>query len=89
MKETKTIDGFNLDIQPKDLTFAYVDGNTSPVKATIGDIQWTNERQKVHIEITKRDQDTNKPVSGAVFELHNETAIKNANGDVLFRRELY
>ena len=86
MKETKTIDGFNLDVQPKDLTFAYIGRNTSPVKATIGDIQWTNERQKVHIEITKRDQDTNKPVAGAVFELHNETVIKNANGNVIVQK---
>lgn len=34
-----------------------------------------NERQKVEIEVTKRDADTNKPVAGAVYALITEEDI--------------
>jgi len=83
IKETKALDGFNLDIEPREVTFVYQDGETSPVRAQDGDISWTNERQKVHIEITKKDKDSNKVLEGAVFALYTRTPITNAEGKTI------
>lgn len=82
--ETATVKGFNLDIEPREITFAYVDGRTSPVKAEDGDIQWTNERQSVRIEVTKRDAEhPEKTIQGAVFGLYNKETIRNYRNEVL------
>ncbi len=82
--ESATVEGFNRDIEPRTITFAYVDGHTSPVKAEDGDIQWTNERQTVRIKITKRDMEyTEKTIPGAVFGLYNKEAIKNFKGEMI------
>ena len=84
MKETKTLDGFRLDSEGRKITFAYVDGKTSPVKARTGDVQWTNERQKTCLKLVKHDADvTEKLLPGAVFGLYNETVIRNQNEEVI------
>ena len=82
--ETATVEGYNLDIEPRTITLAYVDGFTSPVNAEEGEINWTNERQTVRIEITKRDiEDTEKTIQGAVFGLYNKEDILNYKGEVI------
>lgn len=86
--ETATIEGFNPDIEPKTITFAFVDGHTSPVKAEAGDIQWTNERQTVRIEVTKRDMEhTEKTIPGAVFGLYNQEDITNCKGEIIVKAD--
>lgn len=82
--ETATVKGFNLDIEPRDITFVYADGRTSPVKAEDGDIEWTNERQTVRIEVTKRDiEHTEKTIQGAVFGLYNKENIRNYKNEII------
>ena len=82
--ETATVEGFNLDIEPRTITFAYVDGNTSPVKAENENIQWMNERQTVRIEVTKRDMEhREKTIPGAVFGLYNKEDIENHKGGMI------
>lgn len=84
LKETKTLDGFRLDSEGRKITFAYVDGKTSPVKARTGDVQWTNERQKTCLKLVKHDADvTEKLLPGAVFGLYNKTVIRNRNEEVI------
>ena len=84
VKETSIPDGFVADDSEKHFTLAYVDGYTSPVEAVEGDVDWINERQKVHVEITKHDvENPDKVLEGAVFALYNKEAIVNHAGDVL------
>ena len=86
--ETATVDGFNLDTEPKPFVLAYVDGHTSPVKATDGDIDWTNERQMVRIEVVKRDKDhPDRTLSGAVFGLYSGEDIKNYQDQIIVKKE--
>ena len=65
------------------IAFIY-NGNVSPVGATTGDIEWTNERQHVSVEIIKHDSDDpDRLLQGAVFGLYNADEILNSNGSTL------
>ena len=66
----------------KDRTFSIVpvDFKTQIVQAREGLIEYTNERQRVNIQITKLDKDTQEPLSGAEFTLYAATDVYNGNG---------
>lgn len=78
--ETKTIEGFVFDETPIDAELMYVDQDTKVVYAGM-DI--TNDRQKVEINVIKKDAETKEPLAGAVFGLYAKNNIVNEDGDVV------
>ena len=61
-------------------TFRYVDDKTPVVYETS---TFANERQKFHLFVNKLDEETKKPVPGAVFGLYADEDIKNVDGKVI------
>lgn len=82
IRETRVPDGY---VSGSDHPIAFIyNGNVSPVGATTGDIEWTNERQHVSVEIIKHDSDDpDRLLQGAVFGLYNADEILNSNGSTL------
>ena len=62
------------------VTFRYVDDKTPVVYETS---TFANERQKFHLFVNKLDEETKKPVPGAVFGLYADEDIKNVDGKVI------
>ena len=56
--ETQTAEGYVRKTEPTVFGLAYVDGHTSPVSAVAGDINITNPRQKVKVNVAKRGAST-------------------------------
>ncbi len=81
--ETGTKEGYVREQEPRIISLAYADGDTSPVSAVSGAIDITNPRQKVRIQVTKTDADTGAKLSGAVVGLYTAEAIQNAKGDTI------
>ena len=65
--ETQTAEGYVRKTEPTAFSLAYVDGYTSPVSAVAGDINITNPRQKVKVNVAKKDVDTGESLEGAVI----------------------
>ena len=84
--ETATAEGFVRDTEPRAFTLAYVDGYTDPVPSVEGNFVWTNPRQKMNLEVLKKDLETGEPLAGAVIGLYAEEDIRNAGDSVLVRR---
>lgn len=80
--QTKAGEGFVLSEEnalPRQIEIAYA-GQTVPV--IYRDTSYTNPRQKVRIEVTKKDKETGTLLSGAVFGLYTDEDIKNHRGKV-------
>ena len=82
--ETKTIDGFVLDDTPIEADLSYIDQNT---KVVFAGMDVTNERQKVHITVTKTDSETKEALEGAVFGLFANEDIVNKEGKVIVKAD--
>ena len=78
--ETKTLEGFVLDSTPIEADLSYIDQNTAVVYAGMNVF---NERQKVEITVIKKDAETDKALSGAVFGLFAKEDIVNDEGKVI------
>lgn len=80
--QTKAGEGFVLSEEnalPRQIEIAYA-GQTVPV--IYRDTSYTNPRQKVRIEVTKKDKETGTLLSGAVFGLYADEDIRNYKGKV-------
>lgn len=80
--EKSTIEGFVLDETPVLFDVSYVDQNT---KVVYCDKTIKNERQKVEINIVKKDSETKELLADAEFGLYTATDIYAANGTLLFK----
>lgn len=80
--EKSTIEGFVLDETPVLFDVSYVDQET---KVVYCDDTIKNERQKVEINIVKKDSDTKELLEDAEFGLYTATDIYTANGTLLFK----
>lgn len=72
--------GYVLNKDEQVVTFRYVDDKTPVVYETS---TFADERQKFHLFVNKLDEETKKPVPGAVFGLYAEEDIKNVDGKVI------
>ena len=72
--------GYVLNKDEQVVTFRYVDDKTPVVYETS---TFANERQKFHLFVNKLDEETKKPVPGAVFGLYADEDIKNVDGKVI------
>lgn len=85
--ETQTAEGYVRKTEPTAFSLAYVDGYTSPVSAVAGDINITNPRQKVKVNVAKKDVDTGESLEGAVIGLYTAEAVRNHAGNVIVQAD--
>ena len=76
--------GYVLNTEAQYVTFAYVDDNTPVIYEGL---IFENDRQKISLSIEKKDSETEKPVTGAVFGLYSGEDILNADGKVIIEAE--
>ena len=84
LKETKA--GQNCVLDPEKKTFEInYHGQETAVDYVTMDL--TNKRQKIEIELLKKDAVSEKPLEGVVFALFTEEDILNAAGEVIVEKD--
>ncbi len=76
--------GYVLNKEEQVVTFTYVDDKTPIIYETV---TFENERQKVEMNITKKDDETEKGIPGATFGLYAKEDIKNVNDKVIVKAD--
>lgn len=82
--EKETSYGYVLDDEPRYVDLTYRDQDT-PVVTYSAD--WQNRRQKVQINVLKKEKDSDKVLSGAIFGLFAAEDITSAGGKVLIEKD--
>ena len=82
VKEKESPSGFVLNNEVKKASLTYEDKETEIVYE---DVEFYNERQKVEIETSKQDSDTQDYVEGAELTLKANRDIYNYKGDVIVK----
>lgn len=80
VREIQAPEGFVLSDEVKDVFLMYKDQNTAIV---FDNTSFTNERQKVDINVYKKDNETNIGLVGAEFGIYAKNDIKNYNGEII------
>lgn len=80
VREIEAPNGFVLNSEIKNISLKYKDQNTAIV---LDDTSFVNERQKVDINVTKKDADEDIGLLGAEFGLYAKDNIINNNGEVI------
>jgi hypothetical protein len=81
--ETDTVSGYVINSNEIKIAVEYKDENTSVVKQSLS---VTNDRQKVDIKVTKKDEDTEEVLQGAVFGIYAANDIKDKDGKVVVEK---
>ncbi len=76
--------GYVLNSKEQVVTFVYVDDKTPVVEESA---VFENERQKVEIDIYKKDSENGKGIAGAEFGLYAKEDIVNAEGKVIVKAD--
>ncbi len=71
--ETKAPEGFVLNREPQEVSFAYADQETPVIYQTA---EFLNDRQKVEVKAVKKDAENEAPLAGAVFGIYAKEEIK-------------
>lgn len=74
--------GFVLNSETKDVSLKYKDQNTEIV---FDNTSFVNERQKVNVNVYKKDKDDNKLLEGAEFTIYAKEDITNYKGEVIVK----
>ena len=82
--EKETSYGYVLDDEPRYVDLTYRDQDT-PVVTYSAD--WQNRRQKVQVNVLKKEKDSDKVLSGAIFGLYAAEDIVSASGKVLIEKD--
>lgn len=82
--EKETSYGYVLDDEPRYVDLTYRDQDT-PVVTYSAD--WQNRRQKVQVNVLKKEKDSDKVLSGAIFGLFAAEDITSASGKVLIEKD--
>lgn len=82
--EKETSYGYVLDDEPRYVDLTYRDQDT-PVVTYSAD--WQNRRQKVQVNVLKKEKDSDKVLSGAIFGLFAAKDITSASGKVLIEKD--
>ena len=82
IRESKSPEGFILNSEEKDFSLKYKDENTEII---FMDTSFKNERQKVDLNIIKKDSKSDKRLEGAIFELYAKSDIINYKGDIIVK----
>ena len=84
LKETKAGQNCVLDPEKKEFEIKY-HGQETAVDYVTMDL--TNQRQKIEMELLKKDAVSEKPLEGVVFALFAEEDILNAAGEVIVEKD--
>ena len=85
MKETGTAYGHVLDGEIRHVDLTYVDQNTPVV---VYDKDWQNNRQRVEVNVLKKEKDSDRTLEGAIFGLFAKEDIKSeTTGKVLIEAD--
>ena len=82
VKEKTAPDGMVHNDEEKDVELKYKDQETEIV---FDETSFTNERQKIEVDVIKKDKETSKPLEGAEFTLYAKEDISSADGKVLVK----
>lgn len=85
VNERTSPDGFTHSDEVKDAVLEYKDQDTALVFTDAG--TYENERQKVSVQVIKKDADTNTPLYGAVFGIYAKQDIKSYDGEPLVAKD--
>ena len=76
--------GYVLDNEPRYVDLTYRDQDTPLVTYSA---DWQNARQRVQVEVLKKEKDSNKVLSGAIFGLYAADDIVSSKGKVLLAKD--
>lgn len=82
--EKETAHGYVLDNEPRYVDFTYRDQDTPLVTYSA---DWQNARQRVQVEVLKKEKDSDKVLSGAIFGLYAADDIVSSKGKVLLAKD--
>ncbi len=82
VREVKAPEGFVLNNEIKNVSLKYKDQNTAIV---FDDTSFINQRQKVDINVNKKDADNDVGLLGAEFGLYAKNDIINYSGNVVIK----
>ena len=82
--EKETAHGYVLDNEPRYVDLTYRDQDTPLVTYSA---DWQNARQRVQVEVLKKEKDSDKVLSGAIFGLFAAEDIVSASGKVLLAKD--
>ena len=82
--EKETSHGYVLDNEPRYVDLTYRDQDTPLVTYSA---DWQNARQRVQVEVLKKEKDINKVLSGAIFGLYAADDIVSSKGKVLLAKD--
>ena len=77
--EKETAHGYVLDNEPRYVDLTYRDQDTPLVTYSA---DWQNARQRVQVEVLKKEKDSDKVLSGAIFGLYAADDIVSSKGKV-------
>ena len=84
VKEVETAHGYVLDGEPRYVDLSYRDQDTPIV---VYDEKWQNARQKIEVQLVKKEKGTDTVLRGAVFGLYTAEDIKAASGKTLLKKD--
>ena len=84
VKEVGTAYGYVLDEEPRYVDLSYRDQDTPVV---VYDEDWQNNRQKVKVNVLKKEKDTDRVLKGGIFGLYTRNDILSASGKVLMEAD--
>ena len=82
--EKETSQGYVLDNEPRYVDLTYRDQDTPLVTYSA---DWQNARQRVQVEVLKKEKDSDKVLSGAIFGLYAADDIVSSKGKVLLAKD--
>lgn len=82
--EKETSHGYVLDNEPRYVDLTYRDQDTTLVTYSA---DWQNARQRVQVEVLKKEKDSDKVLSGAIFGLYAADDIVSSKGKVLLAKD--
>ena len=82
--EKETSHGYVLDNEPRYVDLTYRDQDTPLVTYSA---DWQNARQRVQVEVLKKEKDSDKVLSGAIFDLYAADDIVSSKGKVLLAKD--
>ena len=82
--EKETAHGYVLDNEPRYVDLTYRDQDTPLVTYSA---DWQNARQRVQVEVLKKEKDSANVLSGAIFGLYAADDIVSSQGNVLLAKD--
>ena len=82
--EKEIAHGYVLDNEPRYVDLTYRDQDTPLVTYSA---DWQNARQRIQVEVLKKEKDSDKVLSGAIFGLYAADDIVSSKGKVLLAKD--